>query len=91
MMLGKWYARRHAELSSDAPEDVIALALLAEDATGQDVLRIRRQEGGYFMVTSGNAMILEAWLRMNGIEAWSGSPSWCMVPDSCDKPGLATT
>lgn len=90
-MAATWYAKRHAELSSDAPEDVIALALLAEDATGQDVLRIRRQDEAYFIVTSGNAMILEAWLRMNGIEAWSGSPSWCMVPDSCDRLGFART
>lgn len=80
MMLGKWHARRHSELAGDAPEDVVALALLAEAATGQDVLRIRRQDKTYFIVTSGDAMILEAWLRMNGIEAWSGSPSWCMVP-----------
>ncbi len=80
MMLGNWYKKRHAELSGDAPESVIAMALLAEEATGQDVLRIRRQDAAYFIVTSGNAMILEAWLRMNGIDAWSGSPSWCMVP-----------
>ena len=79
MMATTWYARRRSELAGGAPADVVSLALLAEDATGQDVLRIRRR-GGYFMITSGNAMILEAWLRMNGIEAWSGSPSWCMVP-----------
>jgi hypothetical protein len=80
MMAATWYARRRSELAGEAPADVIALALLAEDATGQDVVRIRRQDEAYFIVTSGNAMILEAWLRMNGIEAWSGSPSWCMVP-----------
>ncbi len=80
MMAATWYAKRHAELACDAPADVVALALLAEDATGQKVLRIRRQGEAYFIVTSGNAMILEAWLRMNGIEAWSDSPSWCMVP-----------
>jgi hypothetical protein len=80
MILGKWYAKRQAELAGDAPADVVALALLAEEATGQDVLRIRRQGEAYFIVTDGNAMILEAWLRMSGIEAWSGSPSWCMVP-----------
>ncbi len=80
MILGRWYAKRQSELARDAPADVVALALRAEGATGQDVLRIRRQGGAYFIVTNGNAMILEAWLRMNGIEAWSGSPSWCMVP-----------
>lgn len=80
MMLGKSYAKRQLELAGDAPADVIALALLAEDSTGQDVLRIRRQGESYVIVTSGDAMILEAWLRMNGVEAWSGSPSWCMVP-----------
>jgi hypothetical protein len=80
MMAATWYANRRAELGSDAPESIVALALLAEEATGQDVLRIRRQREAYFIVTSGNAMILEAWLRMNGIEAWSGSPSWCIVP-----------
>jgi hypothetical protein len=80
MMAATWYAKRRSELASDAPEDVVSLALLAEYATGQDVLRIRRQGGAHFIVTSGNALILEAWLRMNGIEAWSGSPSWCIVP-----------
>ncbi len=80
MRLGKWDANRESELGRDAASDMVALALHAEKATGQDVLRIRRQGGAYFMVTSGNGMILEAWLRMNGIEAWSGSPSWCMVP-----------
>ena len=80
MMAATWYAKRRSQLACDAPEHVVSLAVLAEDATGQDVLRIRRQGGSSFIVTSGNAMILEAWLRMNGIEAWSGSPSWCMVP-----------
>lgn len=80
MMSATWYAKRQSELAGDVPEDIVALALLAEEATGQGVLRIRRQGKAYFIVTSDNAMILEAWLRMNGIEAWSGSPSWCMVP-----------
>lgn len=80
MILGNWYAKRQSELAGDAPADIVALALRAEDATGQDVLRIRRQGDAYFIVTNGDAMILEAWLRLNGIEAWSGSPSWCMVP-----------
>ena len=80
MMPATWYAKRQSELAGDAPADIVALAMLAEEATGQDVVRIRRQSEAYFIVTNGNAMILEAWLRMNGIEAWSGSPSWCMVP-----------
>jgi formamidopyrimidine-DNA glycosylase len=80
MILGNWYAKRESELACDAPGGVVAMALLAEEATGQGVLRIRRQGKAYFIVTGDNAMILEAWLRMNGIEAWSGSPSWCMLP-----------
>lgn len=80
MMAAIQYAKRQSELAGDAPADVVALALLAEDATGQEVLRIRRQGNGYLFVTGDNAMILEAWLRMHGIEAWSDSPSWCMVP-----------
>jgi hypothetical protein len=79
MRLGRWDSRRESEPERDAAADVVALALHAEKATGQDVLRVRRQGGAYFIVTSGNGLILEAWLRMNGIEAWSGSPSWCMV------------